>query len=316
MVLLPVHKSCFPIFYLVLVVENTYTMTRNKLLLVLVLAVIVVACGAPKVLTTAKNEAAAFEQQGDFSQALTSWNNYFNTTDIEAVDGGDFAQAAKTAYKAEDDTQALKWFDQARYKNYADAEMYQLLAAIYKQQDNLSKELSALEYITENYGTENSKVNARLLAIYTEIEANEKALIIWDAMDNASKDNETNLDNFFEVNKQLERNEVCDSVAGVLLEKNAENLAALKWNAKKYYWAGQNRYKREMAKYNKNKTRKNYNVLLKELDMVTADFKKALPYLNKLWKLNPGKEYAGYLANIYARFGNEEKTEYYKNYMK
>ena len=71
-----------------------------------------------------------------------------------------------------------------------------------------------------------------------------------------------------------------------------------------------------MKAYEKNKTRKQYNVLVKELDLVTADFKKALPYLEKLWKQNPGKEYAGYFANIYARFGDEKKAGYYKNYMK
>nr|WP_319509461.1 hypothetical protein [uncultured Draconibacterium sp.] len=291
-------------------------MAKNKLFWGLMIALFFASCGAPKVLTTAKNEAESFEAQGNFSQALSAWTSYFNTTEIETVAGADFAQAAKTAFKAGNAAQAVGWFDQARYKNYADAEMYKSLAAIYQQQDNLSKELSALEYVKDNYGTESTDVNARLLAIYTEIDANEKAVAVWKTMDSSSKNEEANLQNYFEVNKALEREAVCDSLANVLLDKNAENLEALEWNAKKYYWAGQNRYEREMAKYNANKTRKNYNTLLKELDLVTADFKKALPYLNKLWKLNPGKEYAGYLANIYARFGDEEKTEYYKNYMK
>ncbi|WP_319480645.1 hypothetical protein [uncultured Draconibacterium sp.] len=291
-------------------------MAKKKLLWGTVMAIFLASCGAPKVLTTPKTEATNFEANGNYLQALAAWTSYFDATAIEDVAGADFAQAAKTAFKADNAAQAISWFDQARYKNYADAGMYQTLAAIYQQQDNLSKELSALEYITENFGSDNSEVNTRLLAIYTEIDANDKALAVWDSLDGVSKDNEANLDNYFAVNKALENNTVCDSLAEVLLEKNPEHLDALEWNAKKYYWAGQNRYEREMAKYNKNKTRKNYNTLLKELDLVTADFKKALPYLNKLWKLNPGKEYAGYLANIYARFGNEDKTEYYKNYMK
>ncbi|QIA08312.1 hypothetical protein [Draconibacterium halophilum] len=291
-------------------------MAKNKLLWVAAMAVFLASCGAPKVLITQKTEATNFEAAGNFSQAMAAWASYFNATDIEDVAGADFAQAAKTAFKANNLAQAISWFDQARYKNYADVGMYQTLAAIYKQQDNLSKELSALEYITENYGTEYNEVNARLLEIYTEIDANEKALKVWKMMDSVSKNEESNIENYFAVNKALEHDAVCDSLANVLLEKNADHLEALEWNAKKYYWAGQNRYEREMAKYNKNKTRKNYNSLLKELDLVTADFKKALPYLKKLWKIKPGKEYAGYLANIYARFGDEEKTEYYKNYMK
>lgn len=291
-------------------------MAKKKFLWGAVMAIFLASCGAPKVLTTQKTEATNFEATENYSQALMAWTSYFETTAIEDVAGADFAQAAKSAFKAGNAAQAISWFDQARYKNYADADMYQTLAAIYKQEDNLSKELSALEYIIDNYGTFNNEVNVRLLTIYTEIDSNDKALEVWKTLDAESKNVESNLDNYFAVNKALENNAVCDSLAEVLLDKKPEHLDALEWNAKKYYWAGQSLYEREMAKYNANKTRKNYNTLLKELDLVTADFKKALPYLDKLWKLQPGKEYAGYLANIYARFGDEEKTEYYKNYMK
>jgi hypothetical protein len=62
--------------------------------------------------------------------------------------------------------------------------------------------------------------------------------------------------------------------------------------------------------------RKNYAILLKQLELVTSDFKKALPYLNKLWKLDPGTEYAAYFANGYVLFGDETKTSYCKNYRK
>lgn len=281
-----------------------------------VLAALIVACGAPKVLTTAKTEATSLEASGNYGQALVSWSKYIDETDIEEITGAEFAQAAKTAFKAGDNVKAKSWFDQARYKNFADAEMYETLAKIYNAEDNLSKELSALEFYTENYGTTDAGVNTRLLAIYAEIDANEKALEVWNNMDEASQNIEANVNNYFEVNKRLENVEVCDKLSKTLLEKNPEHLAALEWMAKKYYWAGQNRYEREMAKYNAKKTRKNYSILLKELDLVTADFKKALPYLDKLWKLQPGKEYAGYLANIYARFGDEKKTNYYKNYLK
>lgn len=281
-----------------------------------VLAIVLFSCGAPKSLTTSKTDAQTFEAAGNYSQAVTAWKQYFDQTDIEQVSGDEFANAAKTAFKTGDNGLSKSWFDQARYKNYADADMYETLAQIYKAEDNLSKELSALEFFVENYGTKDPEVNTRLLAIYKEIDSNEQALQVWSNMAEQTQAMEANLNNYFAVNQNLENKEVCDSLASVLLEKNPEHVLALEWNAKKYYWAGQKRYEREMAKYNAKKTRKNYNTLLKELDLVTADFKKALPYLDKLWKLNPGKEYAGYLANIYARFGDEKKTNYYKNYMK
>jgi tetratricopeptide (TPR) repeat protein len=291
-------------------------MGLGRFLWIGMITVLLMSCSGPKVLTSSKTDATNFEASGDFKQATAAWEQYFNQNSIEETTGEDFANAAKTAFKGDDLLKAKSWFDQARYKNYADAEMYETLAKLYKAEDNLSKELSALEYYTENYGESNTVVIARLFSIYSEIDSNEKALQMWGSMDAVSKSTEENLNKYFKINKALENAVVCDSVALELLKQNPENIDALEWNAKKYYWLGQNRYKDEMAKYNNNKTRKNYNVLLKELDLVTADFKKALPHLNKLWKLQPGKEYAGYLANIYALFGDEKKTDYYKNYMK
>lgn len=281
-----------------------------------ILGIFMVSCGTSKVLTSPKTEAAGFEASGDYKSAVTLWEQYFSETPIENVTGSEFANAAKSAFKAGNSAKAKSWFDQARYKNYADDEMYVTLAKIYNGEDNLSKELSALEYYIENYGSDNVEVNGRLFAIYSEIDSNEQALQMWSVMDAGAKGTEANLLHYFKVNKALENNLVCDSVSLEILKMNPENMGALEWNAKKYYWAGQNRYKREMDKYNQKKTRKNYTILLKELDLVTADFKKALPYLEKLWKLDPGKEYAGYFANIYALFGDEKKTNYYKNYMK
>ena len=114
----------------------------------------------------------------------------------------------------------------------------------------------------------------------------------------------------------LKNSNVCDSVSLVLLEKNPEHFEALEWNAKKFYWLGENRYQSELAKYEKNKINKQYRILLKELDLATADLKKSLIYLEKLWKIEQGKEYASYFASIYARFGDEKKSKSYQKYMK
>jgi hypothetical protein len=278
--------------------------------------VLITACGGPKVLTSLKDNASGFETSGNYVQAMAVWEQYFNQTPVDEVAGVDFANAAKSAFKASDPIKAKAWFDQARYKNYSDAEMYATLAKIYNSENNLSKELSALEYYTDNFGSTNAEVNSRLFLIYSEIDSNEKALLVWGKMNAELKSSEANLSHYLKVNQALENNAVADSISLTILQINPENIAALEWNAKKYYWSGQNRYKSEMDKYNQKKNTKNYKILLQELDLVTADFKKALPYLNTLWKLNPGKEYAGYLANIYALFGDERKTNFYKSKMK
>lgn len=274
------------------------------------------ACSGPKNLVSLKTDAENFAAAGNYQQAFTTWKQHFTKVGIEAAAGADFASAANIALMADDTVQAKQWFDQARYKSFADAKMYQNLATIYRSEDNLSKELSALEYFTENFSQENASVNTRLFAIYNEIDNQEKALAMWEKMDAAGKSSEDNLTALLGIYKKQENKTAGDSIANLVLTQNPENIAALEWNAKKYYWAGQKRYDREMVKYNKKKTRKNYNILLKELKLVTADFKKALPYLNKLWKNDKNKEYASYFVNIYARFGDKQKVSYYKKFTK
>ncbi len=293
-----------------------YIMNFRKLLWFAVIAAFLTGCGAPKVLTTKKTDAENFEAAQNYTQATEAWKLYFDQTDIEKTSGEDFAHAAKTAFKSGNVDLALSWFDQARYKNYADFEMYKTLAEIFKEKKNISKELSALEYISENYSDKQSEIDSRLYDVYVEIESPEKALQVWERLNEQTKSELPKLESYFVIQKDLKNDAVCDSVAGVILKQNPEDVKALEWFAEKYYWRGENRYKREMAKYEKKKTNKQYKILLKELDKATADFKRSLKYFNKLWKIEPGKKYASYFANIYARFGDKKKSDYYKKYMK
>jgi tetratricopeptide (TPR) repeat protein len=247
---------------------------------------------------------------------VEAWKQYFGNQPMAEISGADYAEAARIAYKTGDENLASGWFDQARYKNYASAEMYFTLAGIYRSQKNISKELSALEFYADNYSENLSAINNRLFEIYNEIDLNDKALETWNKMDSEAKNDILNLKTYFKINRELENAAVCDSVSLVILQKEPENVEALLWNGEKYYWLGENRYQREMEKYNNNKTNKQYKILLAELDLATADFKKALPYFEKLWKIEPGEKYASYFANIYARFGDDDKVNYYKKYLK
>ncbi len=291
-------------------------MNNMKVLSGVIVVFLLVACGAPKVLVSYKDNAEVATSQGNYSQAVELWQQYFDQMQIEKVAGADFADAAKTAFKAGDSNLALGWFDQARYKNYADAEMYATLAKIFRERKNISKELNALEYITENFSESSAQINSRLFDVYLEIESSEKALKVWEELDKTAKGKLTNLNTYFLVQKELKNSVVCDSLSLVLLDKDPRNVEALEWNAKKYYWKGENRYQREMDKYNKKKTTRQYKILIKELDKATADFKRSLKYFDKLWKIEPGEKYASYFANIYARFGDEKKSKSYQKYLK
>ena len=295
-------------------------MKQVILYFVFVVAMLAVACSGPKVAKTpavsGKTLAEKAAAEGNFAQATEAWKQYFAASPLEKTSGADFAQAAQMAFKAGDATQAVSWFDQARYKNHADAAMYLTLAEIYKTQKNISKELTALEFVEANYPERKSETSQRVFQIYHEIKESQKALTAYENLSETQKLDLPNLAELFDVKKELKDTVACDELSLKILEKQPDNRSALEWNAWKYYWKGENRYQREMNKYNSNKTSKQYKILLEQLELSTADFKKSLVYLEQLWKQEPGKKYASYFANIYARFGDEAKAKSYEKYLK
>lgn len=248
--------------------------------LTVILTMVVASCSGPKVIAPAsisqKEIAEKAAADGNYTQAMEAWKQYFSSQPISDISGDDYAKAAQTAFKTGDENLAISWFEHARFKNFADAEMYSTLADIYRSQQNISKELSALEFYISNYKEDLNEVNSRLFEIYSEIKMPDKALEAWDKMDASVKNEISNLKTYFKINKQKENTEVCDSISLVILEKEPANIEALQWNAEKYYWLGEKRYEREMEKYNKNKINRQYNILLAQLDLATADFKRAL----------------------------------------
>lgn len=288
-----------------------------KINLILWFALIfMMACSGSKMVVSEKANAETATEMGNYKQATAAWKNYFAQTPVESISGGDFAQAAQTAFKSGASDLAVDWFDQARYKNYADVEMYRTLAKIYRSENNISKELSSLEYISENFKDSIDGVDERLFELYNDVKLNDKALQVWGRLNEEAKNKTQHLNAYFNLKKAQKDNEAVDSVALALLQKEPEHLEALEWLATKFYWQGENRYQREMKIYENNTTRKQHRILVKELDIATADLKKSLGYFEKLWEIEHDEKYAGYMANIHTRFGEEDKAKYYQKYVK
>jgi tetratricopeptide (TPR) repeat protein len=289
---------------------------KQKLYLIIIIASIFTGCGGTKNLGVYRDQAEAAESQSNYAEAVKQWNLYFSETAREEIDidGITYARAAKTAFRAGMDNQSADWFDQARYRNYADKEMYFMLAEIFRKQNNFSKELSALEYYFENFDKNNTDINLRLFSLYHEINETEKVLNIWPLLSPEDQKTEKNLDIFFELNKLLNNEQICDSISLELLKIAPGHTGALEWNATKFYRKAENHYQAEVEKYENNRTRRQYRILLDELKQVTADFKTALNYFEKLWEQNRDVKYAGYLANIYTRLNDKEKAEYFRKF--
>ena len=254
--------------------------------LIVIIAMLVAGCGAPKVTTSYQNLAEQAVAEGNFEAATANWRLFFEQQLLEEneIAPEHYAQAGKMAFRANQADLALDWFQQAEYGNYADAGMYLDLANIYKEKGDLQKELEALEFYHRNYQdkTDLEGVNSRLFQIYAQIKDEKKALELWPQM----------------------RQEI-----------NPKNIPALEWLGIKYYNQAEERYQREMKKYEANRTRVQHIKLTQELKTVTADFRKALEYFKPLWEIDQNPRYAAYLVNIYNRFEDPDTANYYRKYL-
>jgi hypothetical protein len=268
-----------------------------------------------EVVVSEKENALAASGSGDFMLAVQSWEAYFTQMELvkQPIPAGDYALAAHDAYKAGNFQSAVAWYDTARLSGYEGSDMYMALAEIYKKQDNLSKELTSLQYLESNYPEISLEhgVPLKLFEIYMRIDK-VRAFEQWDKLDKASQGTETYLNNYFTLIRELEKKELADTVANDLLKLNPMHREALEWNGEKFYYRGENRYQREMEKYNKNKTHVQYQFLLNELKIVAEDFKTSRDYFERLWELEQNSRYASFLSNIYSRLDNPEKARFYK----
>lgn len=293
---------------------------RYTTISLIVLAVIfVTGCGAPKVTTSYQSLAEQAVAEGNFEAATENWRLFFKQQLLNEneVAPEHYAQAGKMAFRANQPDLALEWFQQAEYGNYADAGMYLDLADIYKEKGDLRKELEALEFYRRNYQDETDLegVNSRLFQIYTQVKNDERAVEIWPQMRLEDRKKEDNLSRYFTIQRQLDNQSVSDSIAEELLEVNPKNVPALEWLGMKYYNQAEERYQREMKKYETNRTRVQHIKLTQELKTVTADFRKALEYFKTLWEIDQNTKYAAYLVNIYNRFEDPDTANYYRKYL-
>jgi hypothetical protein len=271
-----------------------------------------------RVIQSEKDIALSASSSGDYKQAVVSWQAYFDYQNRanQEIEAEEYAKAANDAYKAENTPLTISWFDAARQAGYTGEDMHLAMSEIFRKQNNLSRELTSLNYLADNYPeTAASKgIYPRLFEIYMETDK-QKAYELWNKIDKSDQIKESYLNHYFTLNKSFENNSVVDSLADRLLLINPKHIEALEWNGEKYYWLGENRYQREMEKYNKRKTHVQYQFLLNELKIVAEDFKQSRDYFEKLWAIEKLPRYASFLSNIYARLDNRERAEYFKRFV-
>jgi tetratricopeptide (TPR) repeat protein len=286
----------------------------------LFLSLFFIGCSSTSSLTKQTDKAKQAFATGDFENAFTLYTTFIEQQKSvnKELSGEVYSAAAKSAFKVDKLKISESFFKEAYYKEYADADMYANMISIYRSIDNLSKEIDALEYFTQHYSTDPRFVNLniRLLETYIESENWDKALAMWTAFNVETQSDIKVMELYLTAQKELGNYSVADKLATDILKKNSGSKVALERMAEKYFWRAETRYQVEMDAYEKKKTNKQYSIMLKALDVITVDFKKALGYYEKLYKNYPSKEYAKQMANIYVRFQDKKKSDYYRRLSK
>jgi tetratricopeptide (TPR) repeat protein len=290
-------------------------MKIKTLLSLLILLSLIHSCKTTSSVSKISEEAKIAYNAGDYEKALAICEDEISEKESKGKNaiGPVYVEAGKAAIELQQIDKARKYLETARSLSYSSPDMYESLARVYKTIDNLSKEITALENYRKFYpqGEKAIVIAARLFETYVESENWDLANKLWPEIEPQGQNDVKLLSGYLLVNKKLEKNAGCDKLAQQILKLDPSNITALEWYAEKYYWKAENLYLSEMKAYKAKRTNSQYSRLLKALEQVYPDFRKSRDYYLKLYKIDPKKDYANYLGNIFTRLDDKEKAEYY-----
>jgi len=291
----------------------TYSLKSNVKFLILLL--ILAGCAASNQNKQLSNDAKSAMASGDYQKALANYENIIaiNKANNKETDGAVFNNAGLAAWGLQQTEKSIDYLETAKKLSSTTEETFSTIAKAYRKIDNLSKEISNLEEYIQRHpqGREISPVRAQLFDAYVRSENWEQGEQLWPALDSAAHNNTLYLTGYLRIKRKLEKVDERDNLAKQILKMDKNNIEALETLAEKHYYIADDTYVREMKAYEKNKTMKQYNQVTEAIKRVNQDYKTARDYFERLYKLNPNPRYANFLGNIYTRFENKEKANYY-----
>jgi uncharacterized protein HemY len=276
---------------------------------------ILTGCAASNQNKQLSSEAKSALASGDYEKALANYENIIatNKANNKETDGSVYNNAGIAAWGLQQTEKSIDYLETAKKKSSTTDETFSTISKAYKKIDNLSREISNLEEYVQRYpqGKEISPVRAQLFDAYVRSENWEQGEQLWPSLDSASHNNIQYLTGYLRIKRKLEKVDERDNLAKQLLKMDKNNIEALETMAEKHYYFADETYVREMKAYEKNKTMKQYNQVTAAIKRVNQDYKTARDYFERLYKLKPDPKYANFLGNIYTRFENKEKANYY-----
>ncbi len=299
--------------------QKNHLMQYSKHFALFMLIILLTGCGISRRAAELHVNAEAAYASGNFENALGYYEEVIELkkSNGHEIDGKIYYRAGVSAWEIQHTGKAIKYLDQGRRRDFANETSYYILALAYRETDNLSLEITNLENYVNSYpdGEKINEMRKRLFETYIESKNLDPAMELWPDLKEMSAADPELLEGYFTLNRELDNEEKLKDIAEQLYRLDNENTKALKYLGENYFWIAENRYQKEMAAYEKNHTRRQYRQLLDALDEINKQFRISRNYLERLWEISPSPRTATYLKNIYIRFGNEEKAEYFHKYI-
>ncbi|NVO09431.1 MAG: hypothetical protein HXX16_05665 [Bacteroidales bacterium] len=265
-------------------------------------------------------EAKTALNSGDYQKALTSFEEIIELkkNQNKRVDSTIYQNAGVAAWELKQTDKTIQYLELAKRFSVANDKTYSILAKAFLEKDNLSKEITNLEAYIAKYpqGEEIQSVQKQLFTAYVKSENWDSAYKIWPSFDNNAQNEVKYLNSYYKVCEKLEYKNQLEKIAQQLLKLDKNNIDALEFFAEKYYWLAENSYVKEMKAYQVNKTDKQYQQLLAAYKVYFENYRISKEYFLRLYQINPKPRYATFLGNIFTRYENKEKADYYYNLAK
>ncbi len=281
-----------------------------KKTLILLSTVIMVACNPTAKLPSIQTQADAAFERADYSKAYTLYQEFITLAKANNVEVDEtlYIKQAQTCAQLDKVDEASTIYNtllEDKANTRLLAEYAQMLQRKGKVDDELALWNSKKDQLKN---TDLVKLSTeRLIFLNTSKENHQAVVDAYDAKGDIKLSKEAQLANIKALeatNKAYPAAKACN----LLLKEEPGYTAALEWKAKYYYNKAENRYKTEMANYNKKKNATTYAYLRRDLKKVSADFRISRDTFLQLRKQNASdKSYIRHLKNIYLRL--DQKAE-------
>ena len=141
-------------------------MKNYKFIWVLIIILIFQSCASTSSSTKSTDDAETAFQSGNYKLALTTWEKTILSRESKSkkAKAPIYVGAGRCALELEQIDKSRKYLETARSLEFSSPKLYSSLAKVYKNIDNLSKEITALEIYHEKYpdGKEIDDIKSRL----------------------------------------------------------------------------------------------------------------------------------------------------------